>query len=484
MFNHPAGRGSRLTGLRAFAGEQTGQALVVTALCMVVLIGFLGFAIDVGHLRLVKSQMQSAADAAALAAGLEIRVCSTTPGCPAMQSAVKTAMNENGLSGAAFLTNCGGTPGSGVTVMLNDPPCSSAGDPNKANTKYVEAVVTQNVTTYFSRIFGFNNIMVSARAEAKRGVGPCIYALDPHGSSAITVVGALGVQSTCGVVDESDSSSAIACAIGLAITAPRIAVTGSVFSLLCGSSPAPVVNVPRPAVPDPLSYLPAPPHASDACPSASATGTNYSGSKTAINITAASILLTGNTYTFNPGVYCGGINITAAVLLNLTFNPGVYILRDGPGLLGTQGGFNLTLSALSHISGQGVMFYNEGSTTNPSASVGGFSITAPAAVGLSNVSLSAATSGEYGGVLFFQAHGISSSGTYLANVLQGSKLEGAIYEPDAKVAYAVGAVSSNYNILVAKDINFSGQVLSVFGSNYSALANGSPLQSDVAVLVQ
>ena len=72
MFNHPAGRGSRLTSLRAFAGETTGQALVVTALCMVVLIGFLGFAIDVGHLRLVKSQMQSAADAAALTAGLAV----------------------------------------------------------------------------------------------------------------------------------------------------------------------------------------------------------------------------------------------------------------------------------------------------------------------------------------------------------------------------------------------------------------------------
>ena len=239
-----------------------------------------------------------------------------------------------------------------------------------------------------------------------------------------------------------------------------------------------------PAVADPLGYLPAPPHASDACPTASATGANYTGSKTAINITALSILTTGNTFTFNPGVYCGGINISAAVLMNITFNPGVYILRDGPGLLGTQGGFNLTLSALSTITGNGVMFYNEGSITNPSASVGGFSITAPAAVGLSNVSLSAATSGEYGGVLFFQAHGITTSGTYLANVLQGSKLEGAIYEPDAKVAYAVGAISSNYNILVAKDLNFTGQILSVFGSNYSALANGSPLQSDVAVLVQ
>ena len=473
---------------RSLLREQTGQVLVITALCMVVLLGFVGFAIDVGHLRLVKSQMQSAADAAALAAGLEIRVCSATPGCDAMQSAVKTAMSENGFSGAAFLSNCSGSPGTGVTVMLNDPPCSNAADPNNGSTKYVEAVVTQNVTTTFASLFGFNNIKVSARAEAKRGVGPCIYALDPHASGAITITAGIGLQSTCGVVDESDSSSALFCTVGFG-AAPRIAITGGVGGLLgpllCGSTPPPVTQVPVPAVPDPLAYLPAPPHASDACPAASASGTNYSGSKTAINITAASILLTGNTYTFNPGVYCGGINITAAVLLNITFNPGVYILRDGPGLAGlTQGGFNLTLSALSNITGNGILFYNEGSTTNAGASVGGFSLTAPAAVGLSNVSLSAATSGEYGGVLFFQAHGISTSGTFLANVLQGSRIEGAVYEPDAKIAYAVGAISSNYNILVAKDINFTGQILSVFGSNYSALSNGSPLQSDVTVLVQ
>jgi hypothetical protein len=472
--------------LRMFASDQTGQVLVITALSMVVLLGFVGFAIDVGHLRLVKSQMQSAADAAALAAGLEIRVCSSTPGCPAMQSAVQTAMKENGMTAATFLSNCSGSVGTGVTVTLNDPPCASSTDPNKGNTKYVEAVVTRNVTTHFASIFGFNNIKVSARAEAKRGVGPCIYALDPHGAQAILVLAGLGMNSTCGIVDESDSSSALYCLIGLG-TAPRIAITGRAAGLLgpllCGSVPPPVLNVPVPAVPDPLSYLPAPPHATDACPATSATGTNFTGSKTAINLSVVNVLLNGNTYTFNPGVYCGGINITAAVLLNLTFKPGVYILRDGPGI-GTQGGFNITLSLLSNITANGVMFYNEGNVTTPSASVGGFSITAPSAIGLSNVNITAATSGEYGGVLFFQAHGITTSGTYLASVLQGSKIEGAIYEPDAKVAYAVGAVSSNYNILVAKDINFTGEILSVFGSNYSALANGSPLQSDVAVLVQ
>ena len=467
-----------MKALRTFARDEAGQALVITSLCIVVLLGFVGFAIDVGHLRLVKSQMQAAADAAALASGLEIRVCSTTLGCSYMQAAAKMAMQENGYPSVTFLMNCNGTPGTGVTLMLNDPPCAAGiSDPNSLPGSLVEVIATQNVTTHFAKLFGLNNVKVSARAVSARGAGPCIYALDPHGSGAITVPIGLGIQSTCAVVDESDSSSAITCLVAFG-TAPRIAVTGGVAGLLCGSSPPPVTGVPVPAMADPMGYLPAPPHATDACPTTAATGNTFTGSKSAVNLT-----LTG-TYTFNPGVYCGGISITAGVLMTTTFTPGIYILRDGPGLLGTQGGLTVTLSALSKITAKNVMFYNEGLITNPAASVGGFSITTPAAAGLSNIVFSAATGGQYGGVLFFQAHGVTTSGTYLANLLQGSKLEGAIYEPDAKVAYAVGAISNNYNILVAKDLNFTGQVLSRFGSNYASLATGSPLQSDVSVLVQ
>ena len=41
--------------------------IVFVALIMIVLIGFLGLAVDVGHLYMVKSQLQNAADAGALA---------------------------------------------------------------------------------------------------------------------------------------------------------------------------------------------------------------------------------------------------------------------------------------------------------------------------------------------------------------------------------------------------------------------------------
>jgi uncharacterized membrane protein len=55
--------------------DESGQMIVLTAMSMVVLIAFLGFAIDVGHFRYVKRNLQSAADAAALAGALEVRIC-------------------------------------------------------------------------------------------------------------------------------------------------------------------------------------------------------------------------------------------------------------------------------------------------------------------------------------------------------------------------------------------------------------------------
>jgi uncharacterized membrane protein len=48
--------------------EDSGQALVVVALGLVVLLSFLGLGLDMGQLRYQKRQLQRAADAAAIAA--------------------------------------------------------------------------------------------------------------------------------------------------------------------------------------------------------------------------------------------------------------------------------------------------------------------------------------------------------------------------------------------------------------------------------
>jgi Putative Flp pilus-assembly TadE/G-like len=463
-----------------FLRDEGGQAAILAALSLAVILGMVALAIDVGQLRYQKRAMQGAVDAAALAAGLEIRVCGTTPNCAAMQAAARAALVENGFSGATLTTNCSSTSTTGLTLQVNDPPCSlGTSDPNYGNNHYVEAVISRQEPLFFARVLGIPNIKISARAEAERDpTAPCIYALDPTGAGAINMLIGLGVQSKCGIVDESSNSAALTCAVGLVLSAPSISVTGGTSGILCGSTPMPRTSVPRPTPADPLAYLPTPPTAGNSCGTSIASP--YTGSPAQVSI----LIGAGSNIVFNPGVYCGGIAITAGLLTHITFNPGMYILKTGPaagvaGVLGAKaGGLNITVSALSIITGQGVTFYNQGATGN-------LSVTVPSIAGLSNFNLSAPTSGEYGGVLFFQAHGDTNPGTFSVNLASGNNFQGAIYLPSAPVTYAVSAISAAYNILVAYDISFGvASLLSTFGNNYAAQATGSPLFGDDAVLIQ
>ncbi len=454
--------------------EESGAILAVTALCLVLFLSILGFGVDVGHLLFVKRTMQNAVDAAALAAALEARTCNGTSACGAMQAAAENALTENGFTATTVLTNCTGTAGAGVTLTVNNPPCAISSDPNKGKTNYAETMISEPVPTYFASLMGLHSVTITTRAEAARGLsGPCIYALNPTGP-AITIVAGIIVKSRCPIVDESTSTNALSCVIGAFLYAPRISVSGGSQSLLCLAASQPETYVPAPVPADPLAYLPAPSTANNAC--GTSTSSPYTGSSSPVNITL------GGNVVFNPGVYCGGISITAALLSSIKFNPGTYILKDHAGILGiTQGGLNITLNELTSITGTGVTFYNEGTQ-------GSLMVVEPVSGGsllsLSNVSLSAPTTGTYAGILFFQAHGSTPTAVFVANLIDNSKLEGAIYLPDGDVSYGVSAISSAYNILVAKDIHLNVAVGSVFGNDYSSLPDGSPLNGNNVSLVQ
>ncbi|MBE9558149.1 MAG: hypothetical protein IMF08_14925, partial [Proteobacteria bacterium] len=58
--------------ITAFAGDQSGAVAAYVAILMVVLIGFVGLAVDFGRLYTTHTQAQSAADAAALAAATQL----------------------------------------------------------------------------------------------------------------------------------------------------------------------------------------------------------------------------------------------------------------------------------------------------------------------------------------------------------------------------------------------------------------------------
>lgn len=453
---------------KLFWKNEEGSALVLSSLGMVMVLGFVGLAVDVGSLRLAKRNLQSAVDAAALAAALEVTTCNSTQNCTTMQTAAQSAMAENGFSGVTLLTGCTGAAGSGVTITVNNPPCAQgASDPNSGKNSYVEVVASENKPTYFASILGFHSFPIGARAEAGKTSNPnCIYALDPSGGNAITVDLLATVNSACGVVDESSAWNALSCNLIASLTASQVNVTGGEEGFLCllpNTTPNTGVAVPTPA--DPLAYLPKP--GVPGC--GSSTGSPYHGSSLPVTIIGSATL-------YPDASYCGGITIAAAS--NVTFMPGTYVIKSG-GLLGLQGG--LTISLLANISGNGVTFYNYGP-------LGGITFAA-ASVNLGTVSLVAPTTGTYAGILFFQDPGNSSPATILGTTAWNTSLEGAYYFPNATVTYAASLVSK-YNILVAKDITFallsfgSTNLKSSFANDYSSLPNGSPLEGAGSVMVQ
>ena len=80
---------SLLTRCRRVVTEESGQAAVLAVICLFMVMGVMALAVDVGNLHYRQNQLETAADSAAIAAGLEIGNCSNTV-CANMQTAAAT----------------------------------------------------------------------------------------------------------------------------------------------------------------------------------------------------------------------------------------------------------------------------------------------------------------------------------------------------------------------------------------------------------
>ena len=300
-------------------------------------------------------------------------------------------------------------------VVVKNPPsccpgatiCNGSSDPNNANNSFVEAIVAENVPTFFTRIFGFTSSTITARAEAGLGGGSsCVFALDTSGSGAITNALA-GYSSSCGVVDESSNGSAFTCFLGL-FNAPYIGVVGGDGFPLCifgGASPTTGIRAPSPA--DPLAYRQAAMKA--AAPSATTCGTSTSSPYTGHG---GGLLTIAGTATLNPGTYCGGISINPGA--NVTFSPGIYTLTSTSAANG-----GLTVYAGTTVSGGGgIAFYNSdvrNGVVTPGSN-GGINFVCSSCT-LGSVIMTAPTSGAFEGVLFYQDPGNTSSSVVVGTQL-------------------------------------------------------------------
>lgn len=235
--------GEAATDTKMRRNRQAGQALYLTAISLVVLIGMLGFGIDLGVLRYQKRLQQTAADAAAIAGASDLQYDNGA----GINSAAQAAAAANGFDsgGDSDVSDCNGPKAKvgTICVQVNNPPLSPT-DPHNDNTNYVEVLVEAVHPTYFARIFGKTKATVTARAVATNvGGGPnknCLLSL-----STVVVNGTINAN-FCSIIVNGElsirGSGKIINATSIGAGECRGACSGVVTGI--------------PAVADPLASLP------------------------------------------------------------------------------------------------------------------------------------------------------------------------------------------------------------------------------------
>ncbi|MEA2609571.1 MAG: hypothetical protein QOJ75_1814 [Chloroflexota bacterium] len=429
-----------------------GQVLVVFAGGLVTLLLVAALVIDLGFTFMIRRAEQNAADPGAIAAARFIRA-NGAPDPVAMRQAACFYARQNGFFPSAP-DDSGCIPANdpnGTTLTVNYPPSIAAGtfagSPGK-----VEVIISRQHKTFLAGIVGIGQIGVSSEAVAAFDDGPSntssLIALDPtstcqagktHGTGAINihpvVVGTGGgyihVNSTCstGTPNSTCGSSGQG---GLditgsgTVTAPQTYVAGT-----CKASGTLSGGLTEGAVQlgDPLAELKPPsfgqPNPGAECGVGSGTFTTPTGSG------AGGCKFNGSgTVNLQPGVYYGGWDISNHV--DLVLAPGIYVIAGG-GIKLTGGG---TITSVQGASGTPapVMFFN---TDNPVTRTGQSNIDFTAT---GDLKLRALDTGPYRGILVWN-DGNGSNPT--APVTLGGQttlnVAGTIYSPKGLVSMEGGS---------------------------------------------
>ncbi len=439
-----------------FRNDDRGQALLLTALTLPFLLGSVGLATDVGYMHVQQAKLQTAADAAAIAAGLEIGNCSSTGGvvCANMKTAAEKALIEDGITTATIkpTSSCTVSHSASLAMILNVGPCVlGSSDPNKGDAYMAEVVLTEPQSSFFASIVGIPTFNLVARSEAgeayyiSNGGGNCIY------TQAITINSGGNLDlSNCGIYD----GGSLGTDSGATTTATTFLYYGSWSPNNCngnsckwnlgGGQVQPTHT--NSAQSDPLAGLTAP---SQPATSTTNTQTPNSGQ------------------TLQPGYYPNGFNLNSSVTVNLS--PGLYYMGGSINV-----GDGATLECTGCTGGQGVTLYFAGGSLQANSG--------------SNVDLTAASTGN------------TSNGD-IANMLvwagpngqdmtidSGSKsaFSGIIYLPNQSLTLNSGSqvVVNGDSVTTAIDVNSlmvdSGDHFVINGSG-SYLGSGSETLGSFAV---
>jgi Putative Flp pilus-assembly TadE/G-like len=426
--------------------RRRGFVAPLVAVLLLIIIGVGALAIDASLLMADRRKAQAGADAAALAAAIDMfqnwssnRGVDPSPYYPAATSARNTAA-DNGFTNGS----------NGVVVTVNIPPTSGSfvGLPG-----YAEVIITMQEKRFLSGIWGSGKLSVAARAVArgtKHTPDAGLLVLDPTGSNTLVTSNSGGITVNGGdIIVNSSDANAGHISNGGNIQANNFYFTGTpgygssgsgAFSTPSGGT----FNSNQTATPDPLATLAYP----------SQPGTTY----TNVNITGFPVTSSGsvigfatpgdpNGWTLPPGTYSGGIHLSD------NNSAHTYTLQSGLFYF-TGGGLSLSgNAAVTSGSGGNLLFFNDG---------GGLSSTHQDALTLNPM-----TTGTYANITIFQSRSNTSNDTLTGQTAGGLTITGTIYTPAA--TFTLTGAGSNYAagsqyIVYKMSVTGSGQ----FNINHNA----------------
>jgi Flp pilus assembly protein TadG len=146
-----------------------GQTVILVGLCIAVLVGAIGIAVDVGRMYVVQRQLQTAVDAAALAAAQNLPNGAQAASAAAAYDAEHGRANEIGALSPAPPTvtlKCLSVRSAGISCA------TGTGCPGPVGCNAINVREQVSVVPWFMRIFGLGSHTVTATATASMAGGP------------------------------------------------------------------------------------------------------------------------------------------------------------------------------------------------------------------------------------------------------------------------------------------------------------------------
>jgi hypothetical protein len=367
--------------------DESGSILAIVAICLPILMGFAGLAMDVGLLFRAKRNLQVVADSAAVAAALDYLYNNSASSA---QSAALASAAANGIVPAT----------GGPHIAVNTPP--SAG-PNAGVAGFIEVIITDPSPTFFlGMISHSSSVGVTARAVAG-APGPsadCVYVLDPTASGAMTLQGSFDVDANhCGVViDSLDPDALQFTGSGGTLIAGSVSVVGGDGGAIGDSTPTPITG--SSPVSDPLE---------NSYPSPAGGAANSECS----SVDTATTTITGTIA--GPGAGNSVCYTQPRTLNNVTLGNGIYVFENGVTLSG-----NIVSTVTS----------NGGATLEIES--GSFNVNTGTVLGTALVPFTAPTMGPTNGIVLMEPLANKSQITIQKGDASGS-LTGIIYAPGAQL---------------------------------------------------